>query len=254
VFRNVYEDAGYAHAYAGLEWTGTYALVRRDLPGILRQHVTGRRALDFGCGTGRSTRLLRSCGFDVAGVDISPSMLAAAREIDPAGDYRLLDGPGLDGLTPGSYDLVLAAFPFDNVPAPEKPGLFRALRAALAATGRLVNIVSSPEIYTHEWASFSTRDYPGNRHARDGDTVRIVTTEFGDARPAEDVLCTDGAYRDIYSRSGLEVVATYRPLAGDDVGAQWVSEARIAPWVIYVLKAISQDARRETNEVEEGKA
>lgn len=58
------------------------------LPDILRKHVEGRRALDFGCGTGRSTRLLRSLGFDATGVDIAGSMIAQARTIDADGDYR----------------------------------------------------------------------------------------------------------------------------------------------------------------------
>ena len=70
-FRNVYNDAGYAAAYAALDWSGTYSLVRRDLPGILARHISGRRALDFGCGTGRSSRLLTACGFDVVGVDVA---------------------------------------------------------------------------------------------------------------------------------------------------------------------------------------
>lgn len=84
----MYADAEYAGAYARLDWTGTYFLVRRDLPDILRKHVEGRRALDFGCGTGRSTRLLRSLGFDATGVDIAGSMIAQARAIDADGDYR----------------------------------------------------------------------------------------------------------------------------------------------------------------------
>jgi ubiquinone/menaquinone biosynthesis C-methylase UbiE len=235
--RNVYDDADYAESYAGLDWSGTYHLVRRDLPDILHRHVTGQRALDFGCGSGRSTRLLRSYGFDVTGVDIAASMIQKARQIDPAGDYRLLAEGDLERLPDGGFDLVLAAFPFDNIPGPQKPHLFRALSRLLAAGGRIVNIVSSPEIYTHEWVSFSTRDYPENRQAGDGDVVRIVTTEFRDGRPAEDVLCTDAGYRGIYSRAGLEVVADYRPLARGDEGWPWVSETRVAPWVIWVLRS-----------------
>ena len=105
-FRNVYESADYAEDYAALEWTGTYHLVRRELPEILRAHVTGRRAVDFGCGTGRTARLLRSLGFEVTGVDISPSMIARARQLDPEGDYRLLGGGGLGELGLGPVDLV----------------------------------------------------------------------------------------------------------------------------------------------------
>src|SRR5579864_4814701 len=167
--RNTYEDADYAAAYAALDCGGTYYLVRRDLPGILRRHVTGDRALDFGCGAGRSTRLLRSYGFDVTGVDIADSMIAAAKTIDPEGKYVPLAEGDLDQLAADGFDLVLAAFPFDNIPAALKSHRFRTLRRLLAETGRIVNIVSSPEIYTHEWTSFSTRDYPENDRARDGD-------------------------------------------------------------------------------------
>ena len=235
-FRNIYEDAQYAAAYATLEWGGTYFLVRRDLPDILARHISGRRALDFGCGTGRSTRLLAACGYDVTGVDVSESMVERARLLDATGRYRLIGDGDLDSL-PRDFDLVLAAFPFDNIPNSDKPRLLAALGRRLAAAGRLVNIVSSPEIYTHEWTSFSTRAYAEeNARARDGDVVRIVTREFEHAQPADDILCGPDSYRDVYERSKLEVVAAYRPLGRQDDGCAWVSETTVPPWVIYVLK------------------
>ena len=58
----------------------TYYLVYRDLPAIVAQHVTGREALDFGCGTGRSTRFLKRLGFNAIGIDISSSMIELAGE------------------------------------------------------------------------------------------------------------------------------------------------------------------------------
>ena len=234
-FHNTYDDADYAESYAHLEWEGTYQLVRRDLPGILREHVTGRRALDFGCGTGRSTRLLRACGFKVVGIDIATSMIDRARALDPEGDYRLIDKGDLARLPEEAFDLVLAAFPFDNTPMADKPRLLGALRDRLDTMGRIVNVVSSPEIYTHEWASFSTRHFPENRRAKDGDVVRIVTTAFPHGQPCEDVLCTDRTYRQMYADAGLEVIADYRPVARGDEGVPWVSETRVAPWVIWVL-------------------
>ena len=235
-FKNVYDKADYAEAYAGLEWTGTYLLVQRDLPGILSRHVTGRRALDFGCGTGRSSRLLRACGFEVTGVDVSTSMIEHARRIDPGGNYRLLEGGDLTALPAASFDLVLSAFPFDNIPAAGKEGLLRGIAHRLGSNGRFVNIVSSAEIYTREWASFSTSAWPENREARDGDVVRIVTRGFEAAGPAEDVLCTEEAYAAMYARASLQVEAIYRPLARGDEGVAWESETQVAPWVIWILR------------------
>jgi trans-aconitate methyltransferase len=235
-FRNVYEDAVRAEAYSRLEFPGTYLLAYRDLPDLLRRHVSGRRAVDFGCGAGRSTRFLRRRGFEAVGVDISADMIAKAREIDPSGDYRQVEPARVEGLAAGSWDLVLAAFTFDNVPQEEKAAHFRGLESLLAPEGRIVNLVSTPEIYTHEWASFSTRDFPENREARSGDVVRIVMTDVTDRRPVEDVVCSKASYLEIYREAGLEAVASHEPLGREDEGVEWISETRVAPWRIDVLK------------------
>ena len=228
---NCYQDATRANAYAQLEFANTYYLAYRDLPDIVRQHVTGTKAIDFGCGTGRSTRFARQLGFHVVGVDIAPEMIAKAREMDPAADYRLVTDDDLSEFQTGSYDLVLSMFTFDNIPGFEtKVRLFRDLGALLNASGKIINVVSSPEIYTHEWASFSTKDYPENRFARPGETVRIVTTDFADRRPAEDILWPDESYREVYAHANLKPVATYKPLAKGDEPYQWVNETKIAPW------------------------
>ena len=115
-FVNCYADANRADAYATLEFANTYFLAYRDLPEILAGHVTGTRALDFGCGTGRSTKFLQKLGFNVTGVDVSEDMLRIARSTDPSGDYRLVPDDNFDDLAFGSFDLVLAAFTFDNIP------------------------------------------------------------------------------------------------------------------------------------------
>ena len=233
---NCYEDTTRAEAYARLEFSNTYYLAYRDLPAIIREHVAGTRAIDFGCGTGRSTRFARKLGFDTVGVDISPEMIAKARELDAAGDYRLVNDGGLSEFAQSEYDLVLSVFPFDNIPGFDtKVRLLRDLGRLLSTSGRIVNVVSSPEIYWHEWATFSTKDFPENRSARPGDVVRIVTTDFADRRPAEDILWPDESYREVYGQAGLKLLATYRPLAMGDEPYRWVNEMQIAPWVIYVL-------------------
>ncbi len=237
-FSNVYDDETRADSYDKLEFPGSYYLAYRDIPELIERHVKGERALDFGCGTGRSTRFLSGLSFDVIGVDISNPMLECARERDPRGDYRLVRDGGLGIFPAESFDLVLSAFTFDNIPTMrEKVSLFASLRLLLTERGRILNLVSSPDIYVNEWASFSTKDFPENRHAKSGDRVRIVMLDVDDRRPVEDIVWSDEDYREVYRHAGLELIETRKPLASPEEPYDWVSETEIAPWVIYVLGA-----------------
>lgn len=236
-FRNTYEEQRRAAAYDQLELGGTYHLAFRDLPELLGDPSGGDRALDFGCGTGRSTRFLRHNGFRPVGLDISAAMVAIARQHDPAGDYRVIEDGDFSSIPEGSVDLVLAAFTFDNIPGhARRARLLSGLRGRLAPAGRLVLIASTPEIYCHEWVTFSTSAFPENRTARAGDVVRIVTTDYDDPRPVDDVLWPDESYRTLFAHAGLTLDRAERPLATGDEGIAWISETRVAPWVIYVLR------------------
>jgi len=212
-------------------------LAYRDLPKIIFEHVKGRETLDFGCGTGRSTRFLRKIGFSVVGVDISEDMLRKARELDSQGDYRLIKNGDFSQFKGCAFDLVLSVFTFDNIPTMEqKVTNFSELGGLLKSEGKMIIVVSSPEIYTHEWASFSTKDFPENKHAKSGDTVRIIQMDIEDKRPVMDVVWTDESYRKVYKKAGLQLIKTYKPLAKKNEPYKWINETKIAPWVIYVLK------------------
>ncbi len=235
-FKNVYEDTRRADAYAKLEFPGTYYLAFRDLPEIMAKHVTGRKALDFGCGARRSTRFLEKLGFKVTGVDIAQDMIKKAREIDSAGDYRLVKDGDLSQSKDKTFDLVLSAFTFDNIPTAEKKMKnFKEIRRLLQPKGKMINLVSSPEIYVNEWASFTTKDFPENRKAKSGDRVKIIMKDVEDKRPVEDILWSDEAYQEVYRRAGLEIVKRHKPLGRKKEPYEWVSETKIAPWVIYVV-------------------
>jgi SAM-dependent methyltransferase len=252
-FANCYEDDTRAQAYATLEFKNTYHLAYRDIPAIIGEHVSGSKSLDFGCGTGRSTRFLRQLGFEVTGVDIAEDMIRKAQELDPSGDYRLIQskdvqshavqsdevpGDNLSAFQSGAYDLILAAFTFDNIAGREtKLRILQDLGRLLNQEGKLVLIVSRPEIYTHEWASFSTKDFPENQLAKSGDKVRIIVTDHADPRPVEDILWTDKSYREVFEEARLRLVGKYEPLAREDEAYSWVSELEIAPWAVYVLES-----------------
>ena len=236
-FFNSYEDTKRAEAYAKMEFPGTYYLAYRDLAEIIYEHVGGRKAVDFGCGTGRSTRFLKKNGFSPVGIDISADMIKKAREIDSEGDYRLMEDGDFSQFKSHTFDLALSVFTFDNIPTMEKKvKISRELGRVLEEEGKIVNLVSSPEIYTNEWASFSTKDFPENKRAKSGDKVRIIQTDIEDKRPVEDIICSGEDYLEIFKKAGLELVKIYKPLAKGDEPYPWVNETRIAPWVIYVLK------------------
>src|SRR5271167_382270 len=240
-FVNCYHSATRAEAYSKLEFPNTYHLAFRDLPEIFRAHVRGTTALDFGCGTGRSTRFLRALGIETIGVDVSAEMIAKAHEIDPRGDYRVIPSDDMSSFPCESFFLIQSAFTFDNIPGMDrKVRLFRDLRGLLKPDGILVDIVSAPEIYCNEWASFTTKDFPENRNAEVGDPVKIITTDFEDRSPAIDILWPHESYLEVYCRAGLEIVEMRKALAKGDEPYRWVSETRIAPWVIYVLRRIGR--------------
>src|SRR5262249_43856571 len=179
----------------------------------IRRHNHGSRALDFGCGTGRSTRFLRNLGLNVVGADISQAMLDQARALDPSGEYHLIRANIAGDFAPGSFDIILAAFTFDNMPTEAKANALTGLRILLSPAGCLFLVVSSAAIYVNEWTSFSTHDFPENRHARDGDRVRIIMLDVPDRRPVEDVFCTDAHYRPLFQTAALPLLQFHSPLA-----------------------------------------
>jgi SAM-dependent methyltransferase len=130
VAADVYDDFTADHDYEG--WT---ALLER----LAREHgLAGDRLLDVGCGTGNSFLPLLERGYRVTACDISPRMLARARD-KCHGRARLsvADLRSLPRL--GSFDLVLAIDDVLNyLAAADLPAAFRGLAANLAAEGVLV--------------------------------------------------------------------------------------------------------------------
>jgi SAM-dependent methyltransferase len=236
-FDNSWDNLTRAESYSKLEFPNTYYLAYRDLPLIVANHVSGRQAIDFGCGTGRSTRFLKSLGFIVTGIDIAKDMLEIARKLNSSGNYQLVTNGNYKGLGVNQFDLVQAIFTFDNIPGWEnRANILKALSELLNSNGRLILLDSTPELYTNEWASFSTKDFPENWNAKTGDIVRDIMLDVDDQRPVEDIFWTLPDYHLLFNISGLEIEATYKPLGNETEPFNWVSEEEIAPWMIFVLK------------------
>jgi SAM-dependent methyltransferase len=97
--------------------------------------------LDLGCGEGRLSRDLKRLGYDVSGVDASPTLIAAAQENDPDGRYRVATAEAT-GLDDASFDMVVAFMALHDVD-PLDPAVGEVARV-LRPEGRLCMAVVHP--------------------------------------------------------------------------------------------------------------
>jgi SAM-dependent methyltransferase len=101
----------------------------------------GRRTVDIGCGEGRLTRDLRQLGHRVIGIDASPSLLAAAREVDPSMDFCLADAAALP-LADAVADLAVAFMSLHDIEV--MPAAIREVARILEPGGRLCLAIVHP--------------------------------------------------------------------------------------------------------------
>jgi SAM-dependent methyltransferase len=89
-------------------------LERPMMRSMVPRPLSDRTVLDLGCGSGAQCEWLLSEGADVVGVDLSPSMVEAARR-RCAGRGRFFVADATDGvdLSPASIDGVTASLVFD---------------------------------------------------------------------------------------------------------------------------------------------
>ncbi|MEH0844226.1 methyltransferase domain-containing protein [Micromonospora sp. CPCC 205711] len=143
----------------------------------------GGPVLDVGCGPGRITGHLRDLGLDVAGLDLSPGMVAQARAAHP--DLRFTEGSMLDlDLPDGALAGLVAWYSVIHVPDELLPRVFAGFRRVLVPGG-------------HAMLAFQVGDEAVHRTDAWGDPVSLVFHRRRPERVAE--LLTD---------AGLEVRAT----------------------------------------------
>ena len=151
------------------------------------------RVIDVGCGEGRLPRDLKRLGYEVIGLDGSPTLIAAAREVDPEGRYEVADAAALP-LPNASADLVTAFMSLQDVD--DIDAAVREIARTLVAGGRLRAAIVHP---INSAGRFPTRE---------PDAVFEIRDSYFEERSSSETFERDGLTMTFASRHrSLERVA-----------------------------------------------
>lgn len=138
-------EAWEAHAQDWITWVrkpghDSYDRHHRDqfLPLI---GAPGRHTLDVGCGEGRLTRHLAALGHRVVGVDVSPTLIAAARERAPEMELHVANAAALP-FAHAAFDRVVSFMCLHDVD--DLDGAVREIARVLESGGVLCASVVHP--------------------------------------------------------------------------------------------------------------
>jgi SAM-dependent methyltransferase len=137
----------------------------------------GRRTLDLGCGEGRLSRDLERMGHRIVGLDVSPTMLGAARSAAPHIPVCLADAARAP-FADGSFDLVIAFMSLQDID--EASNAIGEAARVLQPGGRLCLAVVHP---------FSSA---GRFETDAPDSVFRVDISYLDVSYIEDTVVRDG--------------------------------------------------------------
>jgi len=101
---------------------------------------TGMRVLEVGCGTGTNLELFAEAGCEVAGVDLSPSMMdLAKKKLGDRADLRLGDAAEMP-FADNSFDLVLSFLTLHEMPPAVRTPVMKEIVRVAGADGRALFI------------------------------------------------------------------------------------------------------------------
>lgn len=179
----------------------------------------GVLTLEIGCGEGRVARDLAARGHRVVGVDSSPTLVAAAQEADPSGDYRIADAAALP-LPDGAADLVIAFMVLHDVENLDAvvQEVGRVLRTGGALAGAIVHPINAAgEFEGGEPGSpfVIRRSYLDARKYESAAELAELRMMFHSMhRPLEEFAAA-------FERAGLLVRTVREPRAPGAEGARW---------------------------------
>jgi len=196
--------------------------------------LSGKKVVDVACGDGWLTRALRKAGAsDVVGIDISEKMIELARweeARNPLGiEYRLGDaratGPQED------FDLSVSNWLLVYAHNREELGAFcRGLARGVKPGGRMVTLLTNPDLYTWQECPPNYRKYGFEARLPEfpyeGAAVLLTLLLEGESIAIENYYLPHEAYASALSEAGFREITFHNvtlapdPKAGDE-GDYW---------------------------------
>jgi SAM-dependent methyltransferase len=152
-----------------------FKLGQQEVDGALAEleglglHPGRRRALDFGCGVGRLSQALAGHVDQVIGLDIAPSMLAKARELDRSGgrvQFVLNQKTDLSDVETASIDILYSSLVLQHMPPEMAYGYLREFVRVLAPGGVAIFQVASRPTRSIKGLMFGLAPWPLLRWAQ----------------------------------------------------------------------------------------
>jgi SAM-dependent methyltransferase len=115
--------------------------------------ISNGRVADVGCGPDRITAYLHKLGLPVFGIDLSPQMVALARQTHP--DLRFTEGSmtALD-LPDGTLGGIVACYSIIHIPTDQLPAVFTEFHRVLAPGGQLLLVFQTGDEHRHRQEGF----------------------------------------------------------------------------------------------------
>ncbi|MEQ8403609.1 MAG: class I SAM-dependent methyltransferase [Oceanicaulis sp.] len=225
-------EAAEAYSQLGIEGT-TYEIAYWAVEEFVRAHCGGHW-LDFGCGTGRSTRFLRLSGANrVTGVDISHAMIAQAKREPLDGvSYAHIADEG--ALGPARFDAVACISVLMEIATFD--GLVETLsriRTALAPHAPGIFTVASEFAYDAVYKTY--RRVPNAQPLGAGDTATCFIKTAGGLIEVTDTFWPKAHYEDAFEEAGWTSLTSFDPKPHDAAG--FVDEREKPPFTVFTAKA-----------------
>ncbi len=189
-------------------------------------NLSGKTVLDFGCGAGRTAKLLLSMGAEkVIGVDHNQSMINQANKIESS-QLQFIQISHNIPLKQSSIDDALAAHVFVEVGLKDEmkqicSEIFRVLKKG----GKFIIITNNSKAIGCDYISYG---YPKNNNLRSGDKIPCTIKKGKDSFVIDDYFWFEDDYKNVLEEVGFKVSMTF-PLVE---GVEWLEESKIASHVV----------------------